>query len=220
MRSLKSVLVVTAVIVAAFLAGCANNMALTKGKTGIDPAGKAIVLVPVTVSNQNKSGYQPDLTAAFMTSGGDNIRFNTKDGLDKEEKDKFKEYLLSFDLAPGTYTLERIAGAYKIPLLIKAWCSIPLNAPFEVKANTITYLGHVDATIVERMDDSQERAGGLIPLLDQSIAGFSTGTFVVGVSDRYDEDIAKYTAEYPGLKGLTIIRTILPQKVQPVATAK
>lgn len=220
MRSLKSVLGVGVVIVAAFLAGCANNMALTKGQTGIDPAGKAIVLVPVTVSNQNKTGYQPDLVQAFLTEGADNLKFNVKDGFYKEEKEKSKEYLLSFNLAPGTYTLERIIGAYRIPLLLKAWCEISLKAPFEVKANTITYLGHVDATIVERKDDSQERAGGLIPLLDQSVAGFSTGTFIIGVSDRYDEDLAKYTAEYPGLKGLTISKAILPQKVQPIAAAK
>jgi hypothetical protein len=218
MRFSKSLLVL-GVLLAAFLSGCANNMALSKGQTGIETSGKALVLVPVTVSNQNKPGYQPDLANAFF-SGGDNPRFNVKDGLYKEEKGKSKEYLLSFYLAPGYYTLDRIVGTYRIPLLLKAWCEIPMKAGFEVKPDTVSYLGHVTATIVERKDDSQERAGGLIPLLDQSVAGFSTGTFNIDISDRYDEDIAKYVSQFPGLKGVTIGKTILPKTTPAVATAK
>jgi hypothetical protein len=192
------------------LFGCAGNLGMVKGQTTIDTSTKSLVLLPVTVSNQNKPGYQPDLTDAFLALGADTQRIGTKDALFKEEKDKSKDYLMSFSLQPGTYTLERIVGMYKIPMLIRASCQIPLKKSFEVKPNSVLYLGHVTATIVERKSD-EERAGILIPLLDQAVAGFSTGTFVVDIADRYDSDIANYRSEYPGLTNAKIEKAVLSQ---------
>jgi hypothetical protein len=192
------------------LVGCAGNMALVKGQSEINTTDKSLVLLSVKISNQNKPGYQPELTTAVLI-GSEKQTINIRDGLVKEENDKHKNYLLSFTLTPGSYVISELIGNYKIPLLLNAHCEVPLKSSIEVKPNSITYLGHVDATIVERKNDTEERAGGMIPLLDQGLAGFSTGTFVVKVEDRYDEDLAAYRSEFPGLKPLTIAKAILVQ---------
>lgn len=192
------------------LFGCAGKLGMVKGQTSIDTSTKSLVLLPVTVSNQNKPGYQPNLTDAFLAIGADTQHIATKDALYKEEKDRSKDYLMSFSLQPGTYTLEKIMGTYKIPMIIKASCEIPLKKSFEVKPNSVVYLGHVTATIVERKGD-EERAGSLIPLLDQAWAGFSNGTFVVDIADRYESDIANYRSEYPGLTNVKVEKAVLSQ---------
>jgi hypothetical protein len=198
------------VICSVALFGCAGNLGLVKGQPTIDTSSKSLVLLPVTVSNQNHPGYQPDLVDAYLNLGTDTQRIATKDAVFKEDKDKSKEYLMSFSLQPGTYTLANIVGAYRIPLLIKAWCQIQLNKTFEVKANSVVYLGHVNATIVERKGE-EERAGGLVPLLDQAVAGFSSGTFVIDIADRFDSDIANYRSEFPGLANAKIEKAVLSQ---------
>jgi hypothetical protein len=198
------------IICSVTLFGCAGKLGLVKGQASIDTSSKSLVLLPVTVSNQNRPGYQPDLVGAYLKMGADSQHIGTKDAVFKEDKDKSKDYLMSFSLEPGTYTLANIVGAYRIPLLVKAWCLIPLNKTFEVKANSVTYLGHVTATIVERKGD-EERAGGLVPLMDQALAGFSNGTFVIDIADSYDRDIANYRSEFPGLTNAKIEKAVLPQ---------
>lgn len=194
--------------------GCAGNLGLTKGQTSIDVSSNSLVLLPVTVSNQNHTGFQPDLVDAYLRLGTDSQRIGTKDSVFKEDKDKSKDYLMSFSLKPGTYTIEKIIGSYRIPMIIKAWCQIPMDKSFEVKANSVVYLGHVSATIVERKNDDQERAGGMIPLMDQGIAGFSTGTFVVDIADRYESDMANYRSEFPGLKDTKVEKAVLTSQVK------
>lgn len=201
---------------AAGLSGCASDLALKKGQNQVDTSANSIVLLPVTISNQNNPGCQPALLYAFL-SGAESKRFNASDGLFKEEKDSYKQYLLSFSLPPGTYTLDQINGRY-FSFLLHANCNLRLDAKFDVKPNSIMYLGHLRATIVERKND-EERAGILIPLIDQAVAGFSTGTFVIDIADRYDEDIANYRAEFPGLKSATIEKALLPVRSTPAAAA-
>jgi hypothetical protein len=219
MSRVKLLLALVCSVALLTLTGCAGSLGLTKGQTTIDTSSKSLILLPVTVSNQNKPGYQPDLVDAYLKLANDSQVINTKDAVFKEDKDKSKDYLMSFSLQPGTYTLEKIMGSYKIPLLLKAWCEIPLNQTFEVKPNSVVYLGHVAATIVERKGE-EERAGGLLPLLDQAMAGFSTGTFVINITDNYDNDMANYRAEFPGLKDTKVEKAVLTSQTKAAAVVK
>lgn len=197
--------------------GCANKMALSKGQSNIDTAGNSIVLLPVKVSNKIRSVYQPDLQIAYL-EGKEAQRVAVNDGLFKEEKETFKDSLLSFSLKPGSYTLTQITGNYMIPFFLNANCVIPVQGSFEVKPNSVTYLGHINAAIVELTTGEEPRAGGLFPLMDQAMAGFSTGTFRVVIEDRYAEDVANYRSEYPGLQGVTIEKAVLT--LNPITAAK
>lgn len=205
------------IVLSMVLSGCGGNLALVKGQAELNASDSSIVLVPIKIANINKPGYQPVLLSASL-DGADGHRIDVDGSLFKEEKNKYKEYLMSFILKPGVYTLTDIIGNYKIMLLLNAYCLVPISAAFEVKPNSITYLGHINADIVERKDDNADRAGSLFPLMDQAIAGFSNGTFVINVEDHYDEDVARYREAYPALKSAKIDKSILPQWKSSKAT--
>jgi hypothetical protein len=63
--------------------------------------------------------------------------------------------------------------------------------------------------------DSRPRAGSVIPLIDQSVTGFSSGTFVVEVSENYEEDTQLITKRFPYLAGKDIRKMILPEWKYP-----
>jgi len=52
-------------------------------------------------------------------------------------------------------------------------------------------------------------------LIDQAVAGFSTGTFDVVVEDKYDEDMKLFISEYPALQNTKVEKSILPQWIRP-----
>ena len=77
------------------------------------------------------------------------------------------------------------------------------------------YIGHIEATIEERIDDKLLRAGFVIPLIDQAVTGASGGTFVVKITDLFENDIQLFQTEYPYLAQHQIKNSILPQWNQP-----
>ena len=198
--------------------GCAANMALSKGQEQVDLSEKSIALASIRISNQNKPGYQPDLLYAFFYANSveaEKTHIDLKIKPFKSEKDKYNEYLMSFSLKPGKYKFSQIWGNYKVPMLINAMCSIPLNAEIEIKPNSVVYLGHIDDVIRERKNDSEERAGALMPLIDQSLSGFSSGTFDLVIKDQYVDDLQDYIAEYPAINKVKVEKAIMPQWVRP-----
>jgi hypothetical protein len=202
-----------------FMSGCAANMPLSIGQEKLDVSGESIALVSVKISNKNKPGCQPSMLYAFFYPEGEkgentHISIDT-DPIEKEE-DKYNEYILSFSLKPGTYYFPAIWGQYEAPLLlIRATCIIPLNTKIEIKPNSVIYLGHIDAVIRKRMNDEEHRAGSVLPLIDQSVAGFSDGTFDVVFSDNYDEDMGRFISKFPALNNVPVEKVILPQWVRP-----
>ena len=85
----------------------------------------------------------------------------------------------------------------------------PLHEGVEINPNSIVYLGHIDATIVERKD-GELRAGPVIPLVDQAVAGFSGGTWDISVTDQFDDDVTAFKKDFPALTNASIDREVLP----------
>jgi hypothetical protein len=201
--------------------GCAGHkMALTKGQTGIDVAKKSIALLSVKISNQHKPSCQPDITGAVLCPQSETCSrplpyLHKAENPYRIENDRFKEYLLSFELDNGVYNLQWIGARYSVPLLIEAGGKIPLNMDINIMPNRISYLGHLDVVLRERKNDNETRAGSLIPLIDQAAAGFSTGTFDIVVADRFDEDMKLFMSEYPALQNVKVEKSILPQWIRP-----
>jgi len=73
----------------------------------------------------------------------------------------------------------------------------------------VYYLGHVDATVRERTGN-EFKAGAPIPLIDQAVAGASSGTFDVAITDRWTQDESLFKNKYPALKKATINKSVLP----------
>ena len=204
--------------VAFFMSGCAANMPLSIGQEKVDVSIESIALVSVKVSNQNKPEYQPSMLYAFFfpeRGNGENTHISIKTDPIEQEEDKYNEYILSFSLKPGTYNFIAIWGQSQVPLLINATCVIPLNTKIEIKPNSVIYLGHIDAVIRKRMNDAEHRAGSILPLIDQSVAGFSDGTFDVEFSDNYGEDMGRFISKFPALNNVAVEKAILPQWVRP-----
>ena len=90
-----------------------------------------------------------------------------------------------------------------------------MNYKVEIKPNSIIYLGHLDIVLRERKNDSEVRAGNVIPLIDQAAVGAATGTYDVVVEDKFEEDMKLYISEYPALLNIKVEKSILPQWIRP-----
>ena len=203
------------------MTGCAGHkMALTKGQANIDVAKTSIALLSVKVSNQYKPSCQLDIAGPVICPQSETCSryppyLHKTEGPYRSEKDRFNEYLLSLELESGTYNLQYFWVKFEIPLLVGAVGKIPLDTKIDIMPNTISYLGHIDAVLRERKNDDEIRAGLVIPLIDQAVAGFSTGTFDVVVEDKYDEDMKLFVSEYPALQNTIVEKSILPQWIRP-----
>lgn len=125
-----------------------------------------------------------------------------------------KEYLVSISLPPGRYKLREISGASGgFPVL--GTFSIPVYTKFEMRPNTLVYLGRIEAVVRERKDDNELRAGPVFPLLDQAITGFSGGTFDIRIFDNYEEDFSFFVEKYPLLSKYAVEKAVLPPWRKP-----
>jgi len=201
------------------LAGCATvkPSALNQNLQSVDISKESIVILSVKVSNQYKPSYQPKIAYVFVweTDKENGKKFSFKvDGEYREIKNECNEYLISFQLPPGRYKLRELFAQSGIFPIIGTF-SIPIYSVFEIGANEIIYLGHIEAYLVERTNDSDLRAGPVIPLIDQAVAGASGGTFVIKISDLYEDDMGLFRKQYPCLSNCNIKDMALPSWEKP-----
>jgi ketosteroid isomerase-like protein len=197
-------------------------MALTKGQSNIDLTKKSIALLSVRISNQYKPSRQLELLSVFICPQSEpNCKHDLPSQYEspykpyKREKNSFNEYLLFYELESGTFNIDGFYTTYRIPTLISGFGFAKLNLITEIKPNSISYLGHLNIILREKKSKAEMMAGGAIPYIDQSIAGFSSGTFDVAVEDKFDEDMKSFISEYPALQKVNIEKSILPQWVRP-----
>jgi hypothetical protein len=210
MPMLRTFLVLLCLALAA--AGCSQNAALVKGQERLDVSSESLALLSVKISNRNAPDYQPFPFMVFVAGSGEGTYSFSEDGPNRSEKSRFREYLLSFSLKPGVSRFDKIWFDYR-GTFMGARARIPINMQADIKPGTVHYLGHLDVVIRPKTSNGEESAGAALSLVDQAVAGFSTGTFDVNVSDRFEEDAGWFASEYPVLKSARIEKTIL----QPVA---
>ena len=201
------------------LGGCATMKppALNSETTAIDVSKESIALLTVKIANTYKISYQPNIKYAFIWSDAEKDREKFSFSVDekyKEMEDSFNEYLISFQLPAGEYKLRELFAQSGIFPVIGSF-SVPLYSSFSIEPQKIIYLGHIEATIIERTDDELLRAGPVIPLIDQAVTGASGGTFVVKISDLYEKDIELFQQKYPYLAQHKVDNLTLPQWSQP-----
>jgi hypothetical protein len=206
------------VIIGAALSGCATfkPMALGEKTNTLDTGKESVALLTVKLANQYKPAFQPDLYyVTVLSQEGEKGRYAFRVGdAHRQVKDEFNEYLISIGLPPGKYTMVQMNGLSR-HFPISGTFILPMTGPFELKPNTMVYLGRIEAVNRERKLDSEMRAGPVIPLIDQAVSGFSGGTFDVTISDNYENDLAMFSQKYPALTGFTIDRAVLPPWAKP-----
>ncbi len=109
----------------------------------------------------------------------------------------------SVELPAGEYFVTELAGTAGVFPLVGRFAFNP-DWRFTLRAGEFAYLGRVTARLVEKTSQSQERAGPILPLIDQAATGFSYGTFQIDVQDRFTDDIPPVVKEHPFLEGKTI----------------
>lgn len=199
-------------------AGCAtvSKMPLQdKSKTDISLAQKSILVAKVSIRNANKESQQPTICCIFLKKDDKDLSFTEPTLISDKEKDG-KTYIVSMEVTPGTTQINLIRFFRQVPLLIMAMADLPLIQTIEVPANKVVYLGNIDAVIQPRTDDSQPRAGSLLPLIDQAVAGFSNGTFTATIKDQFNEDTAEIKNRFPKIASLDFVNMTLPEWKYPV----
>jgi hypothetical protein len=212
MKSLK-LLMVAALSIG--MVGCANvaKMPLQTNVTTVDTSQKSILVARVRVKNENRPSHQPNLNTVVLTTQEKAQSFAAPTLL-AESPDIGREYFVSMDVVPGKTKLNYMFFVRSIPMLLMANAMVNLDYEIDVPSNKVVYLGNIVATIVPRTDDSQPRAGAVIPLIDQSVAGFSSGTFKVDISDQYTADTKDMIAKFPALAGKEIVKNVLSNRTQ------
>jgi len=183
-------------------------MPLSKSISNIETSKESILVGRLTVKNENKSNHQPDLIAMITKIGGEDVSF-TKPTLLSASNERGKDYIFSMSSVPGEIELNNVRFMKNAVLVIGS-AEFNLNKKVTIPPNQIIYIGNITATIVPRKGD-EPRAGSVIPIIDQAVMGFSTGTFEIDIKDNYNEDIAVLKKEFPYLADKTINKMVLPQ---------
>jgi hypothetical protein len=198
------------------LGGCAtvNHMAFDKKTNSVDVATKSVVLMTIDVSRPDKSRFEPvpfDVNIEKPNAQSKQERQNFT--LNKHEDAVQTEnghtlFLARMALEPGQYKLEAITGfARAFP--VSGVFQVPLVTDFNVPPRCIIYVGRVTATLRSR-ESGEFRAGPLIPLIDQAVAGMSTSTWDVTLDDRSDKDLPLFQQTFKALESATIVKSPLP----------
>ena len=200
---------------ATVLAGCASApyMPLSDDNSKLD-LSKPLFLMSVVVKNDYRERWQPRILNVILEKDSGAAKPETlvfpMDGKGTITPDSGgSTYLVRFptDVSPHTVRgFNSKASAFPI----HGFYFVPLHASLAKSEGGVYYLGSIRAVIRERKD-SEFRAGPMIPLIDQAIAGGSTGTFEVEVSDAYDADVTLFRKTFPALKDVDIKRSVLPK---------
>lgn len=196
--------------------GCAtvSPMPLSTGVSQLQTNEKSVLLAKVSIRNENAPSHQPDLCCIFVEKDGETYSY-TKPTLVREYAEQGKEYLVSVDVAPGKAKINLARFIRQVPMLLMAMADLQFEQEIEVPSDSVVYVGNISAVIKDKEGDNDPSAGSLLPLVDQAVAGFSTGTFRVEISDNYEEDVAEFQSRYPFLKEREILKHILPSWTHP-----
>ena len=136
------------------------------------------------------------------------------DGKYRDIENEYNEYLISFQLPPGKYKLRELFAQSGI-FPVRGTFSIPIYSMFEIEANKIIYLGHIEAYVKKRTRDDELRAGLVIPLIDQAVIDAADGTFVIEINDLFQNDIELFKKQYHYLSDYNIENRTLPPWKKP-----
>src|SRR5690348_3620398 len=158
---------------AAFASGCATvkDAPLKENAASVDVTGEALVFMTARLTNAYKPRYTPTILVTFIQSAtGEMETFSFRADKAYSTGDGYSEHIVAFKLAPGRYQVRQIrAMSRAFPII--ALFEVPVYQMIDVKKPGAYYLGRIEATVVERTDEKLLRAGPVVPLIDQGVAG-------------------------------------------------
>jgi len=210
-------LTLAAFLIALLVTGCATprKMAFQNGSDSIPGKLKPVFLMTVTLKNSYKPSFQPNLKF---------VQVEKKDAKNKDDRFNFEvdekaisgkgtpetgnSYFIRMEIENGEYVIRSLAGISNSPTVNGSFFA-PLLADIISSGTGVFYLGHITATVRKR-NEGEYQAGPTNPLFDQSVTGFSGGTFEIEITDQANKDIPEFIAKFPALNNTAIQKTILP----------
>ncbi len=197
------------------LGGCASfpYMPLADKTPAVDQA-KPLYLMSVVLRNDHKPRWQPRVLNVILTREDGRakpesfvLRMDPKGIVKPVEEGGKTTYLVRFT---GEQVPVGLRGffAQGSAFPIHGYYFVPMHAEVPRFDRGVHYLGSAEAVVRERRD-GEFRAGDVIPLIDQAIAGASTGTFDIVISDAYEHDVALFRRAFPVLEAVEIERAVL-----------
>lgn len=195
------------------LGGCASPGLDKTGKT-LDVSKESIAIMSVNMTNQMKPAYRlQSVKAHFVKAGNTSSQVAIGSGsLEVPNED----ILVSVKMVPGTYELSKLVGSAR-QVLIAGVMDFSVSAMVEIAPQSVVYLGHIRLVNTEKTSKDDQTSGAFLPMIDQAVSGFSSGTMVVRLVDRFDRDVELFKQAYPALKAIDISRAPLKQIVVPRA---
>lgn len=203
------------VATALMLAGCATptRMVFHKDTETITSTTKPIFLMTATLNNSYRPSYQPKMLVLNVEKEGasqqsDRMNFLMDDKA-KNESDSPElgnSYFFRMELEKGNYVIRALTGFSGI--FPRGHFVAPLHAKLQSADTGIFYLGHINAVIRERIGN-EFRAGSPVPIIAQTVTGFSGGTFDIEITDQFENDVSEFRARFPALREAVIQKAVL-----------
>jgi hypothetical protein len=198
------------------ISGCATTMPLQPGGRAPDLEKSTVFVARVKIRNDNRKEKQPELINLVIGVGNAPTQPFGKPTLIRNDKEGGKDYFASFEAPVGPKVTVESVGFMYHGFLVTAFAVAPIQVTLEVPQKKLVYLGRLDAVIVPREgNEDKPRAGAVLPLIDQAVAGFSNGSWDLKVTDDLDADMAALKEQYPFIANLPVEKAIL--QLVPVA---
>lgn len=200
------------IVLLAFLCSCGAKMPLAK--PGWSPGASSDSAIGIfTIETHNDLANYPPRPLGISVEGidGNGNVFEEDFDFDDEYQELGKKGLLiqgSVELKPGEYKMTKLKGVSGVFPVAGSFFFDP-KTKLVLRKGEVVYLGRMVARLIRKTSRDQERAGPILPILDQVVTGFSRGTFTVDIEDRFDEDIARVKAAHPALAGKTVTRGLM-----------
>lgn len=207
---------ISTALFAILLTGCATQtkMAFSDESNSTIKPDKAVYLMTATIKNSYKTSHQPKLIVVnvekrLASGSSDRLNFKIDDnGKIESDTPEGSTYLLRMELEKGDYVILGLSSmSSSFPF--HGFYFTPIHENLVSSGSGVFYLGHIEANVRERQGE-EFKAGPSVPLVDQAVAGASTGTFDVAISDQWATDEAKFKGKFPVLVNTPITKTILP----------
>lgn len=191
-------------------------MPLKVGDNTISTDQKSIAIFKMTLLNEhtNYNLFPQTITAksADVENGIKTYTFEFGNA-EKELGNRGSLFIGSVALTPGEYYLTTLSGRTSLGMAtilpVRGIFEQDLGMRFKINSNEIIYLGHIKVRLVKKTSYSEERAGSIMPILDQLATGISDGTFKFEIVDDFVEDEKYFKSTFPALSNRTIVKSLL-----------
>lgn len=189
-------------------------LAISIDSKNLNITEESIALLVIKTSNKVNAGFVPLIRSTEVRDNinNKNIKFDCANSV-LESPEGYLDHLISMQLPPGDYTLTNFSGSSTIGGKASVWVppgsfSWNFSAEFNLIPNKIVYLGRMEAINRDRIGN-EKQSGSTIPLIPQSVSGFSRGTFDLKCIDMFEEDLNNILRSYQWVREYHIEKNIL-----------